>query len=163
MYSHKYLIGLKPKEYIANILLNDFPRFFYVNEAKTDLLSSTQECVSLTCEISHSANTDFLEWNHTCIFDNLSKGKFEDTSNCGIYLTDLTILYRKSLTGLVKPHDLIEKVGCKITVENDSEFSQDNVSVITKAFMKFLAPLDIVVWRDEIWESKHPDYYGARE
>lgn len=163
MRSHKYLIGLKPKEYVANILLDDFPRFFYANEAKIDLLSNAQKQISLTCEVSHSPNTDFLEWNYTHIFDDSSKGKFEDVSNCDIYLTDLTILYRKSLTGLVKPHELIEKVGCKITIENNSEFSQNNVSVITKAFMKFLVPLDIVVWKDGTWESKHPDYYGAAE
>ena len=161
MYAQRYVIGLGPKEELASQILDGFSKFFIANHARVNLILQTPICIDLACEISHSADPDSLKSDHRIIFEKPPRGKFACASKSILSLTNLTIFYRSAPNGVLKSQDLIEKPGCKITIESDDEHAQQAVDVIAKALMLFLAHLDLVVCQEKTWQEHHPDYFGA--
>jgi hypothetical protein len=161
MYARRDIIGLGSKEQLAGLILDEFPQFFAANNARVNLILQTLNCIDLACEISHSADPDPAEWEHTAIFDKPPGGKYKCASKSNLSLTTLTVFYRPAPSDLLRHPDLVEKPGCKITIESDDESAQQAIEIITKALMLFLAHLDLVVCKEKTWQEHHPDYFGA--
>ena len=161
MYAQRYVIGLGPKEELASQILDEFPKFFVANHARVNLILETLICIDLACEISHSANPDSSKWEHASIFDKPARGNFACVSKSNLSLTNLTVFYKSTPNGVPRSLDMVEKPGCKITIESDDGNAQQVVDVIAKALMLFLTHLDLVVCKEKTWQEHHPDYFGA--
>jgi len=161
MYAQRYVIGLGPKEELASLILDEFPQFFAANHARVNLILQTLICIDLACEISHSADPNNSEWEQTTIFDKPPRGKYACVSRSNLSLTNLTVFYRSAPNGVLKSQDLVEKPGCKITIESEDECAQQAIDIIAKALMLFLAHFDMVVCKEKTWQEHHPDYFGA--